>query len=487
MGRLTLNVLLSFAQFECEVTGERIRDKIAASKRKGMWMGGLVPLGYDVRARQLVVVDSEAETVRHIFDRYCALGSVRLLKDELDRDGLRSKPRIGPDGSRSGARSFSRGALYTLLRNPVYIAEVRHKAMRYPGQHQAILTRLTWEKAQKLLRLHTVRAVGKPNGSMSSPLMGRLFDEKGERLTPTHAVKGSRRYRYYVSPSLMRGAAGQDAKGWRIPAPEIERKLAAALAGTLDDRAGIVRDLDRDLDAAEIQSILEAAARWGARLRSEDESANALASLIDRAEVATDGIRLSIRVPSEERAESPNAPSSFLCFKRYLPLQVRRRGHKMRLVVGGGSASKVDSAILKAVARANQWLAELLSGRSSSLVEIGRRAGVGKRYVSRIIRLAFLAPSIIEEIARGHQPAELTAQVLATRRGDLPLSWHAQRDLLGFGSALSSSARAPALFRLSARSRVGQTEEASASGASRKSTAILAKRDNSAESPTSAD
>jgi hypothetical protein len=288
--------------------------------------------------------------------------------------------------------------------------------MRYPGQHQAILTRPTWNRVQKLLRLHTVLTVGKRNGSMSSPLAGRVFDETGERLTPSHAAKGSRRYRYYVSRSLMRGAAGQDAKGWRIPAPEIERKLAAALAGILDDRAGIVRDLECDLDAAEIQSILETAGTGGARLRSEDESANALSSLIDRAEVATDGIRLSIRVPSEERAQSPNAPSSFLRFKRYLPLQVRRRGLEMRLVVGGGSATKVDSAILKAVVRANQWLTELLSGSSSSLVEIGRRAGVGKRYVSRIIRLAFLSPSIIEEIARGQQPAELTAQVLTTGR-----------------------------------------------------------------------
>jgi hypothetical protein len=156
----------------------------------------------------------------------------------------------------------------------------------------------------------------------------------------------------------------------------------------------------------------------------------------------------------------------------------------MRLVVGGGSVPKVDSAILKAVARANHWLAELLSGRSSSLVEIGRREGVGKRYVSRIIRLAFLAPSIIEQIARGHQPPELTVQVLSTRRGDLPLSWQAQRALLGFGPALSSIARAPAVFRLR---EYGRRKEGSASGESRKSTATLAQRDNSAESPISAE
>src|SRR5271168_4429600 len=148
MGRLTLNVLLSFAQFEREVTGECIRDKIAASKRKGMWMGGLVPIGYEVRDRQLVVVESEAVTVRHIFKRYCELGSVRWLKEDLDRDGLRSKLRIASNGSRTGDKSFARGALYTLLRNPIYLGEIRHRGERYPGQHQPIVERSAWDKTQ---------------------------------------------------------------------------------------------------------------------------------------------------------------------------------------------------------------------------------------------------------------------------------------------------------------------------------------------------
>src|SRR5271168_1642851 len=148
MGRLTLNVLLSFAQFEREVTGERIRDKIAASKRKGMWMGGLVPTGYEVRERQLIVVESEAVTVRHIFQRHCELGSVRLLKEDLDRDGLRSKLRIASNGSRTGDKSFARGALYTLLRNPIYLGEIRHRGERYPGQHQPIVERSAWDKTQ---------------------------------------------------------------------------------------------------------------------------------------------------------------------------------------------------------------------------------------------------------------------------------------------------------------------------------------------------
>src|SRR6201981_3633653 len=151
MGRLTLNVLLSFAQFEREVTGERIRDKIAASRRKGIWMGGLVPLGYEVRERQLVINEAEAATVRDIFTRYCELGSVRLLKDELDRLGVRSKIRVSKDGVESGGQAFSRGALYTLLRNPIYVGEIRHKGVCYPGQHAPIVDRAIWDKVAKLL------------------------------------------------------------------------------------------------------------------------------------------------------------------------------------------------------------------------------------------------------------------------------------------------------------------------------------------------
>jgi len=435
MGRLTLNVLLSFAQFEREVTGERIRDKIAASKRKGMWMGGLVPLGYEVRDHQLVVVESEASTVRHIFQRYCELGSVRLLKQELDRDGLRSKLRVSSNGSRSGEKSFARGALYTLLRNPIYIGDVRHKDARYPGQHQPIVERSVWDKAQELLRAHTVRSDGRPNASMPSPLIGKLFDDQGERLTPSHSVKGQRRYRYYVSTSLMKEAARKSGQGWRVPALEIERNLAAAIARILDERTAIVADLDVAVAGAHgITSTLATAAEWSARLRSGTEASIALNTLVERVELHQDGIRLSIKLPIPTSGKPAANATTHLSITRQIPLRVRRRGNEMRLVIGGGSGSapKIDSTILKAAARARRWFDDLVSGRAASMVEIGRREAVGKRYVSRMIRLAFLAPAIVESIAEGRQPPELTAQFLSTGRGDLPLSWQAQEKLLGF-------------------------------------------------------
>jgi site-specific DNA recombinase len=434
MGRLTLNVLLSFAQFEREVTGERIRDKIAASKRKGMWMGGLVPLGYEVRDRQLTVVESEAATVRHIFQRYCELGSVRVLKQELDRDGLRSKLRIASNGSRSGEKSFARGALYTLLRNPIYVGEVRHKGGRYPGQHQPIVESSLWDQAQKLLLAHTVRVEGRSTRSMPSPLIGKLFDDQGERLTPSHAVKGNRRYRYYVSSSLMKGATRKSGQGWRVPALEIERNLAAAVSRILDEQTAIVTDVDRvGLGAHDITSILATAAQWSGRLRSETE-ASALKSLVDRAELHQDGTHLSIRLPIPTSGKPAASAATHLSITRKIPLRVRRRGIEMRLVIGGasGSVPRIDSTILKATARAHRWFNDLVSGRSASMVEIGRREGVGKRYVSRMIRLAFLAPAMVERIVKGRQPPELTAQFLSTGRGNLPLSWSAQEKLLGF-------------------------------------------------------
>ena len=173
MGRLTVNVLLSFAQFEQEVTGERIRDKIAASKRKGMWMGGRPPLGYDVHERRLIVNQAEAELVQQIYRRYLKLGSVRLLKQELDRRGTVSKVRVSRKGTRSGGKSFSRGALYELLSNPLYIGEISHKQERHPGQHEPIVKRELWEEVQQLLREGTRRSGEAASKALSSPLAGK--------------------------------------------------------------------------------------------------------------------------------------------------------------------------------------------------------------------------------------------------------------------------------------------------------------------------
>jgi DNA invertase Pin-like site-specific DNA recombinase len=216
MGRLTLNMLLSFAQFEREIAGERIRDKIAASKAKGMWMGGTVPLGYDVKDRRLIVNPAEAETVRLIFQRYAELGSVALLQAELDRFGCRSKRREGARGRLAGGRPFSRGVLYLILRNRLYRGEVAHKGNVYPGQHEAIVGADLWQIVQdKLATNRRARSLGL-GAETPSLLSGLIFDGDGKRMTPTHANKRGRRYRYYISASLLDcGASGANAL--RVP------------------------------------------------------------------------------------------------------------------------------------------------------------------------------------------------------------------------------------------------------------------------------
>jgi DNA invertase Pin-like site-specific DNA recombinase len=430
MGRLTLNVLLSFAQFEREVTGERIRDKIAASKQKGMWMGGLVPLGYEVHERRLSVNQSEAETVREIFRRYLELGCVRLLMEDLNRRGIRSKVRVAKNGRKSGGNPFFRGALYELLSNPIYVGEVRHKGIRHPGLHESIVDRELWEKTQLLLRSHAVRHAQRTTNSVGSPLTGKLFDESGLSLTPSHAVKSERRYRYYVSRSLIKGTADSTGRGWRLPAPEIERSVAAAACKMLSDQAAIATAVQAiGLAENRLPFVFSVAQTWRKRLQLEVEAGAALTTLVDRVDLTDSGICVSLKIPIPDGGGQPVVNATELIIRRDVPIQIRRRGIEMRLVIEGNRAPapRADLALLKAVARAYQWSDELLTGRALSIAEVAERAGVGARYARRLMRLAFLAPKIVEMIVAGRQPPKLTAEALAERI-DLPLLWTAQEE-----------------------------------------------------------
>ncbi len=222
MGRLTLNMLLSFAQFEREIAGELIRDKIAASKKKGMWMGGNVPLGYDVKDRKLIVSEPEASTVRLIFRRYAELGSVSLLRAELDRLGIVSKRREGAGGRLAGGQHFSRGALYLMLQNHIYRGDIVHQGEAYPGQHEAILDPELWQIVQNKLAANRQTRALAVGAEAPSLLAGLIVDADGNRITPTHATKKAKRYRYYVSASLLARDHPQAQKGMRVPAWDIE-------------------------------------------------------------------------------------------------------------------------------------------------------------------------------------------------------------------------------------------------------------------------
>jgi site-specific DNA recombinase len=433
MGRLTLNVLLSFAQFEREVTGERIRDKIAASKQKGMWMGGLVPLGYDVIDRRLLVNQSEAETVREIFRRYLELGSVRLLMEDLNRRGIRSKARIANNGKQSGGNSFFRGALYALLSNPIFIGEIRHKGTNHPGLHEPIVDRELWDATQLLLRSHAVGRAPRSRKSAPSPLAGKLFDESGQSLTPSHAVKGARRYRYYVSRNLIKGTSDSGRGGWRLPAPEIERIVASAAYTILGDEAAIANAaLAIGYTEHRLPSLFSLAAAWMKRLQSDVEVGATLTVLVDRADLIDAGIRVSLKLPTSITEEQHGANVTALTIARVFPMQIRRRGFEMRLVIQGSRASAplADLALIKAIARGRVWADDLLAGKVESVAAIAEREGVLPNYVRRLTRLAFLAPRIVEAIAAGHQPPELTAKAL-TERVEIPLLWNEQERVVG--------------------------------------------------------
>ncbi len=429
MGRLTLNILLSFAQFEREVTAERIRDKIAASKQKGMWMGGNVPLGYDVRERKLVVNESEAETVRDIFRRYLDLGSVRDLKRELEREGIRSKRRILPDGTSAGDKPFSRGSLYAMLANPIYMGEIRHGDIRHPGLHQAIVGRELWDRVQARLADNAVTRSDRPRTTEPSPLTGKLFDAAGERLTPSHAVKQGRRYRYYVSRSLITGTADDSRRGWRLPAPDLECAVARAVATILADRQALSASLsEAGIGIARLPLCLTRAANLASRLERDVGS-----EFIRRVEIAEDGLiltlSLAVLVPADGVVDAPEA----LTIIRTVPMSIRRRGVEMRLVITGDTTpSRADPALVKSIARGRSWWNDLASGVLPSITAIAQRDGVSDGYVSQLLPLAFLAPAVVEAIIAGDHPPDLTADTLV-KRIDLPLAWDRQRALLGCG------------------------------------------------------
>ena len=439
MGRLTLNMLLSFAQFEREIAGERIRDKIAASKAKGMWMGGNVPLGYDVRERKLIVNDAEAETVRMIFHRYTELGSVRLLGHELDRIGVVSKRREGAGGVLAGGNRFSRGALYTLLQNPIYRGEIRHQGKVYPGQHEAIIDAELWQLAQdKLAGNRQARVLGE-TVEQPSLLAGLIADGNGQRMTPTHAVKKGRRYRYYVSTGLISGTRSDHTKGWRIPAGDVEMLVLDRLRAFFASESHLGEVLSCfNLDASAVRSAMAKAGElidgWSSmppiKLRElvrtvvktitvDDE--RVIASL-KPTDVAT--ILLGDRCDLSE-ARQPGA------IELIIDAKLRRAGKGIRLFVGGGVAEKPDGQMVALLRDAHATREALLSGRDETIDAMAQRLGSNRGILSAHMRLTHLAPDIIRALVLGRPAEGLTPAGLLTLCKDLPHDWQLQRTVLG--------------------------------------------------------
>ena len=436
MGRLTLNVLLSFAQFEREVTGERIRDKVAASKKKGMWMGGWVPLGYDVRDRALHINEAEAETVRTIFRLYLELGNVRSVQAELGQRKLTTKRRVATAGRMMGALAFTRGHIYHILSNPLYNGEIRHKSTRHPGQHPAIIDRETWDAVQMQLRTNGHKHKIRSDSDSANLLTGLLLDGQGRRLTPTHSLKNGKRYRYYaVLSSSGRTSKNPDGPILRIAAHEIEQLVIAELKAYLTDHKRLVEHFSSEcMTPTKLRSMLAKAKALASTIGKDSptEIRALLMQIVERVVIMPETVRIELKCHGllERLAIATAEAGRCDAHDKLILLEVAtsfaRRGVETKLVVSNtidASKQTPDPALLKAVARGHFWFEELVSGRATSIAELGRSEGVTDRYVSQLIDLAFLTPSMVDRIVEGRQPLHVTKSGMA---GMVPLLWPAE-------------------------------------------------------------
>ena len=446
MGRLTLNILLSFAQFEREVTGERIRDKIAASKKKGLWMGGLVPLGYDLNGRKLVPNRKEAELVSKIFTLYIELGCVRKLAERLDREKMRSKAWITRTGARLGGVAFARGALYALLRNRLYIGEIRHRDQWYPGKHEGIVPRTVWDRVQQQLNSNLRRRRNQVLERASSLLTGLVEDEHGTRYTPSFTVRRGRRYRYYVSQLAIKNPASKGNGLTRVPAQELEARVIQKLVAFLKTDAEVFDGLFLSEERPAVASrLVTAAKQLATRLASSSsqDQREMLASLVWRIVLQENEIEIKISISEllqqlegkagSERVSAKNRPSDLLSLT--VAANRKRCGGEVHLIVPPSCTVPREHPklpLIKALARARGWYEKVIEGKAFDMRSLAREAGLTERYVGKVFRCAFLAPDIVEAILTGRQPQDLNFDKLCQT---VPLSWVEQREQLGFTPA----------------------------------------------------
>jgi site-specific DNA recombinase len=421
MGRLTLNVLLSFAQFEREVTGERIRDKIAASKRKGIWVGGNVPLGYESRDKKLVVHEDEAERVRTIFRRYLEVGSIGALLSDLRDRGIVSKTRTRSDGSTVGGIPFTRGALAYLLHNRCYIGEVVHRGQVYPGEHQAILDRDLFEAVQRRLgEQRATLATGRADSE--AMLLGRIFDDRGNRMTPSHCRKAGTKYRYYTSSALTQGQPELAGSVSRVPAPEIEAAVGVAVRRHLDDDT--LEDT-RQLIHAHVARVEVRPA----------ELAITLVASVGAETVAGSAAQVPGSDSRTSHDDQPDGASPAILIIPWTKPPAKRRREIIAPNQGRGATSQPIRAdyrarLVTAIARGRLWLSQIETGAVSGVIEIAIREDCSPRHVNMTISLAFLAPSLVKAAVEGRLPRGIGLARLI----DAPAEWDEQHRMLGLAS-----------------------------------------------------
>ena len=480
MGRLTLNVLLSFAQFEREVTGERIRDKIAASKAKGMWMGGMPAVGYCVQDKTLIIDIDSAQLVRDIYKLYLEMGNVRLLKAELDKRGWLTPERISRGLGQSGGLPFYRGHLYRILSNPVYIGKVVHKDNSYDGQHAAIIDDALWNEVQAKLKSNSIGHRSRVSCKAPGLLAGLLFDEAGERFSSVQSNKATlkpdeekttgkkqnnadadanykaekhhRRYHYYISQRLIREGKSQAADGLRIPAQELEQVIIKRLHHFLTQSTELFKLVDGHglTDTYAIDAVLKTAVKLAEVLNAENfvtlpaDLIVTLQSLTERIIIRAHEVEITIKFDkliAEAKGKS-HAPASVweyfdwgnLRYTITLPVTLKRSGLNVRLTVQAQEYEikrNADVRMVKLLSRADHYFNLLTAGKVSSFKEIGILEKLSSSHVSRVTLLAFLSPEIVKGILEGRHPPSLTSDSLM-KSLPLPTDWAEQKQVLGF-------------------------------------------------------
>ena len=410
MGRLTLNVLLSFAQFEREVTSERIRDKIAASKRKGLWVGGNLPLGYEMKDGKIAIVEEEAELVRSIFRRYLELGSVNELLRDLRERNIRTKARQLSTGKTRGGIPFGRGALYYVLSNHFYIGEVKYKNEILPGEQPPIMDRALFEAVrQKSLAQWSHRTVVR--NKSDHLLTGLLFDDAGHRMIPTHATKAGIRYRYYASTPVLHGEAKTASAGSisRVPAADVEDTVVKSLKEHL---------------AAKQDGSTSSAVQLGDR--------EALAQLVAGIVVHRD--KLVVRFKSDHSDEEPDRADDQSLTMIWQKPPSKKRSRRILLPHNASLKGYVQpeqferrARLVSTIARGRQWLDDVVSGRMTTVVELCAREKCSVRQVNMTISLAFLAPNLVKAAVEGRLPRGIGVE----RLRDPPTEWSRQFEALG--------------------------------------------------------
>jgi site-specific DNA recombinase len=400
MGRLTLNVLLSFAQFEREVTSERIRDKIAASKRKGFWVGGMVPLGYKVKNRKVVVIKSEAETVRVIFNRYLELGSLDLLMQDLRQRKILTKVRRLSSGLAIGGNPLTRGPLAHLLRNRFYIGEVAFKGEILPGEQPAILDRRLFESVQrKLDEQRTNHSATRTNSE--SLLMGRIFDDRGNRMTPSQIRKLGKIYRYYLSSALVQGHAENAGSVRRVSANEIEKLVTDAVRKRLNE-SNVASDRDF------------------------------INSHVARVEIQAERLAITLLKKGSKRSERKAEKAAF-----YVPWKKNSLRRRRELIAPASARhdfrpirAETRVALVTSIACGRRWLDEIVTGNVADVEQIAAREKCSMRQVNMTISMAFLSPILVKAAIDGRLPRGIGI----ARLRDAPAEWSHQHAMLGLAS-----------------------------------------------------